>query len=219
MRIIIKDFKPGMSHEDAMSMGNTIDNMTDAQALQFVNNGRFESFINHYNSLKSRPDYDGVMSYTDLLAWGRKMGDSPVFLDASKIDIGDVFIDEFRGVGNGMHVNTTMRGAPLDTYGPWGKNYMRLISPNGSVKMSKDRFDYDYHYLNNAWNEGIGTFLYETIIRTPSIFTLRQFHNIDGNFGFDMYPYGYTNAKVRVPYTGPGSGASLLKSMDWRTYQ
>ena len=213
------NFAQGMSNSDAMAKGRTLNNMGMAQAMKFANNGKFNSFLNHYNSLSSRPDYDGVMSYNDLLAWGREMGNSPVFLDASKIDIGDVYIDDFEGVGKGMSVNTTMKGAPLDTYGPWGKNYMRLMSANGSVKMSKDRFDYDYHNLGDAWDEGIGTFLYETIIRSPSIFTLRQYHSIDGSFGFDMYPYGYTKAKVRVPYTGPGSGEHLLKSMDWRTYQ
>jgi len=209
----------GMSHSDAMAAGSTLDNMSFNDALAFANNGNFSGFLNHYNSLSSRPDYDGVMSYNELLAWGRKMGDSPVFLDASKINIGDVYIDDFGGVGNGMFVNTTMKWTPLDTYGAWGKNYMRLMSPDGSVKMSPDRFDYDYHNLGNAWDEGFGSFLYEAIIRTPAIFTLRQYHGINGSLGFDMYPYGYTKAKVKVPYTGPGSGEELLKSMDWRTYR
>lgn len=70
-----------------------------------------------------------------------------MFLDASKIDIGDTFIDEFGGVGNGKRINTTMRNTPLNTYGPWGKNYMRLMSADGQVKLSSDRFDYDQHKL------------------------------------------------------------------------
>lgn len=69
------------------------------------------------------------------------MGDSPVFLDASKIDLGNTFIDEFE-IGRSKRINTVGRGTPLDTYGPWGVNYMTLVSADGKLKMSSDRFDY-----------------------------------------------------------------------------
>ena len=69
-----------------------------------------------------------------------------------------------------------------------------------------------------AWNEGVKVFAYELFVRTPSIAALRIYHGIDSSFGFPMYFYGLGQLKVIQKYTGPGSGANLLKSMDWRTY-
>ncbi len=96
-----------------------------------------------------------------------------------------------------------------------------LMSADGDVKKSSDRFDYDYHNLGAAWQEGAGTFAYELIIRTPSIFALRTYHGIGGSFGFDMHPYGYTKAKHKPtgPCTGYGSGYHMLNSMDWSNYR
>jgi RHS repeat-associated protein len=190
-----KDFTQGMAHDDAMKVGNTLDNMSFDDALAFANNGKFGNFLNHFNSLSGRPDYDGEMSYSELLDWGRKNGNSPVFLDASKIDLGNISISDFPGVGEGRRINTVGKGTPLDTYGPWGKCYMELMSANGLVKLSSDEFDYRQHDLGKAWEEGIKTFLYERFVRYPAIDFLQKYHGIDDNFGFMMHPYGRAKLK------------------------
>jgi len=206
-----EDFTQGMFHNDALSKNLGVDGLSG--------DGAKTNLLSHYRGLSSRPDYDGVMSYSDLLDWGRKNGNSPVFLDASKIDLGNISIDDFSGVGDGKRINTVGRGTPLDTYGPWGKNYMRLMSADGLVKLSSDEFDYRQHDLGKAWNEGFGTFMYETLIRYPAIGLLQMVHGVDNNFGFMMHPYGKAKLHKKVPYTGPGSGANLLKSMDWKNYR
>jgi hypothetical protein len=46
------------------------------------------------------------MTYSELLQWGRTHGHKPVFLDASKIDLGDLYVSDFNGAGQGRFVNT-----------------------------------------------------------------------------------------------------------------
>lgn len=153
--IIMKseNFKQNMSHEDALKNDLGVNGLKSSLAKA--------NFVYNYTHLKDRPDYDGVMSYGELLKWGKEMGDSPVFLDASKIDLGWINVFDFpEGVGSGVRINTVGKGTPLDTYGPWGKNYMELLSADGKVKLSNDRFDYMQHDLGKAMKEGVGINLY-----------------------------------------------------------
>ena len=207
-----KFFEQGMSHWMASFCDMGIGGLRGRESIN--------RFSNHYLSLPSRPDWDGVMSYKELLEWGREMGNAPVFLDASKIDIGNTYIDEFGGVGNSKRINTVGRGTPLDTYGSWGTNYMTLVSADGKVKMRSDRFDYDQHDLKEMRKLGKSVYVYE-VFRSVCISALQLFHGVDDKFGFDMYPYGYAKAKIRTKerYTGIGSGAHLLKSMTWSNYR
>jgi RHS repeat-associated protein len=190
-----RDFEQGMSHEDAMSKGISA---AALDALPFVSSmfkPTTDKVKAHSNGLSDRPDYDGEMSYSELVDWGRENGNSPVFLDASKIDLGRISVNDFSRVGKGRRINTVGKGTPLDTYGPWGKNYMTLMSADGLVQLSSDEFDYRQHDLGKAWNEGIKTFAYEIYVRYPAIAILQTYHRIDNNFGFMMHPYGKAKLK------------------------
>jgi len=180
-------FTQGMSHEEALS------NSLGAEGLS--GDAATSKLLTHYENLKSRPDYDGEMSYRDLLQWGRENGNSPVFLDASKIDLGDLSVSDFDGVGSGKRINTVGCNTPLDTNGTWGKNYMKLMSSDGKVKLSKDSFDYRQHDLKDIIKDGPKTIAYEFLIRIPAISTLQVIHNVNNRFGFDLNPYGYGQLK------------------------
>ena len=203
------NFKQNMSHEDALK--------NDLGQSALNNEAARNKFSSSYSSLPSRPDYGGVMSYKELLQWGRENGNSPVYLDASKIDLGNLYVSDFKGVGKGRFVNTTtILNTPLDTYGPWGKNYMTLISSDGKVKLSNDIFDYDQHSLSKAWKEGAGTWIYEFFVRHPSISILQTIHGVDDKFGFPLRPYGYGQLKTEPSilmkiFNAIGDGASSIK--------
>lgn len=206
-----KDFKQNMSHEEALNK--------DLGMAGLNNDIAKTNLLSNYNELPSRPDYDGVMTYTQFLQWGRENGDKPVYLDASKIDLGDLYVSDFtRGVGKGQYVNTTIvHNAPLNTYASWGKNFMTLMTADGKVKLSNDRFDYDQHDLGKAWKEGAGTWGYEFFIRHPSISILQTVYGVDGKFGFPMYPYGYAQLKqepslLMKVFNFIGEGASMIKN-------
>ena len=47
---------------EAMAKGKTLDNMSFDEALKFANNGNFKDFIDHYNNLPNRPDWDGYLT-------------------------------------------------------------------------------------------------------------------------------------------------------------
>lgn len=80
---------------------------------------------------------------------------------------------------------------------------MTLMSADGKVKLSNDRFDYEQHDLGKAWKQGLGIFLYETIIRYPSIFVLQKYHGVDDKFGFDLRPYGYGQVSTqKISFVG-----------------
>lgn len=82
-----KDFKQNMTHQEA------IENL-GAEGL--LNVDAMKNFLFNYESLPLRPDYDGIMTYKELLEWGHKEGDSPVFLDASKINLNGIHSSQFR---------------------------------------------------------------------------------------------------------------------------
>ncbi len=173
----------GMKHEDAEKLNKGIGAIKDQEARK--------RFADSYTGLSSRPDFDGEMSYFELVAWGREHGNQPVFLDASRINLGSTSVSDFPGVGEGTLINTPMKLAPINTSGPWGKNFMTLLSADGKVKLSNDRFDYELHDLVDAWRAGFGTFTYEVMIRYPQIYLLQKAHGIDEHYGFDLRPYGY----------------------------
>ncbi|WP_321425139.1 DUF6443 domain-containing protein [uncultured Bacteroides sp.] len=203
------NFKQNMSHKDALK--------NDLGQSALNNEAARNKFSSSYSNLSSRPDYDGVMSYKELLQWGRENGNSPVYLDASKINLGNLYVSDFKGVGKGQLVNTTtILNTPLDTYGPWGKNYMTLISSDGKVKLHADIFDYDQHSLSKAWKEGAGTWTYEFFIRHPFISILQTVHGVDNKFGFPLRPYGYGQLKTEPSvlmkiFNAIGNGASSIK--------
>jgi RHS repeat-associated protein len=203
------NFKQNMSHEDALK-NNLGENALKGATAR-------DNFARSYSGLSRRPDYDGVMSYKELLQWGRENGNSPVYLDASKIDFGNLYVSDFQAVGKGQLVNTTtILNTPLDTYGVWGKNYMTLISSDGKVILHADIFDYDQHSLSKAWKEGAGTWTYEFFVRHPAISILQTVHGVDDKFGFPLIPYGYGQLKTEPSFLMKifnviGDGASSIK--------
>lgn len=214
-----KDFMQGMSHKDAMSKGNTIDNMTDAQALQFVNNGRFGSFINHYNSLKSRPDHKGYVTPQEGMDWAKKhpnlrtspkdvnylnaKADDYLYLDVSKMDFGRLTASYFKvGIEKGVnlldYVDMSSLSSINTTYA-LGRTYMTMLNNNGKVSVSSGSFNaYDWDY-GGSWSRAI------------LIFANRLFYGLNNSHGVPVHVYGTGKLNNYEPYTGAGSGAEIIK--------
>ena len=87
-----ENFKQNMSHSDALIIGRTLDNMSDEEALSFANNGNFMHFLNHYNNLSNRPDWDGYLTLAEANDWYRKGNGESLFVDASLIDLAPVYV-------------------------------------------------------------------------------------------------------------------------------
>jgi len=149
------DFTQGMSHEKAMSVGNTLDNMSWGDALKFANNGNFENFLNHYNNLPNRIDYSTDFVLTKEIAdkhW--QNGGGALYVNMANIDLPGVTTANFDkngyysknfiwGMSNTGQVYGTLDMTLLNTNtGAVKLGYLNPnVSPNGLVM---DRYDFTY---------------------------------------------------------------------------
>lgn len=148
-------------------------------------------FLNNpliYFYLSKRPDWDGTMSYNELVKWGKNNANAAIYLDASKVNLRNISVKDFQGAKSG-------KGAPLDTYGPWGINYMTLMYSDGKIKLGEDIFDYRQHEWNKVFKSKGVHFWYELIIRRMSIAILQLYHGVDNEYGFRLRPYGYGHVR------------------------
>lgn len=196
------DFTQGMSHSEAMSKGKTLNSMSDAEATKFCNNGNFNKFLNHYNSLRSRPDWDGFITISEGIEWakthpGSLAGtmipslfnpDDALYADASKLDFGALYKSNFKRMGEIEPQNllnkSNMLSALTDekiraTVYALGAVDMILLNENGDVRIvNNEATVYD-------WN-GKGGVLRNTLINLELLRAgLKQ-----GVHGFKVFYYG-----------------------------
>ena len=151
------DFTQGMSHDDAMVKGHTLDNMPMDKAIEFANNGNFENFLNHYNDLPNRIDYSPDFTLTKEIAdkyWQEGSGE-PLFVNGANIDLPGVTTADFNS--NGYYSKNFIWGLS-NTGKVYGTLDMTLLDPKtGSVKLGyrnpnvsptgklvMDRYDFTY---------------------------------------------------------------------------
>jgi RHS repeat-associated protein len=125
------DFKQGMSHQEAVSKNVGEEGMTSIYAILDKDS--------HFQSLKSRPDYDGIVTFSEAAKW-MKNGGGDLFIDASKLDLSPIDTDYFeKGVGQsksydffngykGLIENTNMALT-------FGEIWMTLEDKDGTVSL------------------------------------------------------------------------------------
>ncbi|NLZ46130.1 MAG: hypothetical protein GX896_05510 [Clostridiales bacterium] len=148
--IIMKasDFKQGMSNDDAMAKGRTLDNMSDAQAMKFANNGNFENFLNHYNSLSSRPDWDGYLTLSEANDWYRNGNGQALFTDLGKIDLSHLYSKGEKYVGEKKTISLFRASSSTNDALVYGQITLKRY-PNHQVRAYSDEYNFETH---NAWN-------------------------------------------------------------------
>lgn len=73
-----ENFEQGMSHDDALSNNLGVDGLESTEAGS--------QLLSHYDGLKDRPDYDGIVTPTEASDWFRNGDGGDLFIDVSKID-------------------------------------------------------------------------------------------------------------------------------------
>lgn len=100
------NFTQGMSHQYALSHSLGSKGLSSSEAQS--------SLLSHYNGLKNRPDYDGFVTVQEGIDWAKAhpkaldnpTADNTLYLDASKLDFGNIFVSNFaNGVGKSLPVN------------------------------------------------------------------------------------------------------------------
>jgi len=142
------DFTQGMSHKDAMAKGNTLDNMSTADATKFANNGNFENFLNHYNNLPNRIDYSSDFILTKEIAdkhWQGKSGEG-LYVNQANIELPGVSTASF-GNKNGSSFYKNFIWGLSNTGKVYGTLKLTLQNANsGTVHIGGKNFldEYDY---------------------------------------------------------------------------
>jgi len=133
---------------EAMAKGKTLDNMSFDEALKFANNGNFKDFIDHYNNLPNRPDWDGYLTLKEANEWYRNGNGQPLFTDLSKIDLSNLYSKGEKYVGQEKVINFLTASKSLNDGLVYGKVRLRRY-PNNQVRAYSDEYNFEMH---NAWN-------------------------------------------------------------------
>ena len=117
-------------------------------------------FMNHYEELKDRPDYDGKVTFGEAIKWYNEGTGDPLYVDARKINLSSINTSVFEGRPNSLSIEffpTSNKGEkyhyPHFETGPvYGHIQVTLLNPktgevrlgvsNPSVPMRLDIFDF-----------------------------------------------------------------------------
>ena len=183
-------FSQGMTHEDSLS--NSLIGPIDKQVRTRVKQ--------HFRSLKSRLDYDGVISISEGIAWakthlGAKDNPTPdnmLYADASKLDFGGLTTEYLKegsissiNLYNFYNLPSATKVDARSTIYALGLCSIKLHDNRGTVSVINDKAtDYD-------WNRG-GSFL-----RDKTILFEKWRAIIPDDAGFKVYYYGRGIVKTK----------------------
>lgn len=197
-----KNFTQGMSHEKALSHNLGAKGLSSSKAQP--------NLLSHYNGLINRPDYDGFVSVQEGISWAKAhlnalynpTPDNTLYLDASKLNFGNISISDFgNGVGKSSPINLLNMGNLTASMGnetlratvyALGRVDMQLHDKTGTVSIiNNNATDYD-------WNTGGGA------LRNSLIKAERARAGLNDTHGFKTYYYGKgTLNPAPKPYTTP----------------
>lgn len=142
-----ENFTQGMSAKEAESK--------NLGQEGFKNDNAASKAFNHYDGLKSRPDYDGKLTLGEANNWYRNGKGESLFVDAAKIDLSPISTGDFKdGVGSEMYKNffTTTN---TDTGLVYGTLKLTLDDAGGAVTIGGkggkiDIYDFDQNGRNGT---------------------------------------------------------------------
>ena len=151
------DFKQGMSHEDAMSKGTSLNNACSSNC---ISNDAFNKINEHHSGLPSRPDWDGYLTLSEANDWYRTGNGQPLFTDLSKIDLSGIYSLGEKYVGQVKTFNLLLNSGSLNDGLVYGNIALKRY-PNHQVRAFADKYDFEMHNASNPLNWGRNA---ETII-------------------------------------------------------
>ncbi|NVK52549.1 MAG: hypothetical protein HWD85_06415, partial [Flavobacteriaceae bacterium] len=180
-----KDFKQGMSHEKALAKNKGAKGLSSKEAGS--------KLINHYDGLSSRPDYDGVVTFTEAKEWFNKGTQEALFVDASKMNLDPFIIGDFNKIGEQQSFNFFSLEGLLTNPSmglTFGEIKMTLENKEGTVSLGNTTTGYldtfDFEHKKNDGRPGRS-------FRNFGAAVGRKVFGLKGK-GFDFYTYG--KAKV-----------------------
>ena len=178
-----EDFTQGMKHEDAMKK-DLAPQGGDQYLSAIPNTSNYSKFYYSFNSLSTRPDYDGYLTKAEADAWWLSKKGTPLYVDRSKIDLPDITTKTFDNKEGTVVYNNFVWGLSNT-----GKVYgtLRLSLQNASTgavhiggQTHLDEYDFK---MDGRWARDFATWW-----GRPG----------GENDGKDFFIYGYGQAKVPV---------------------
>jgi RHS repeat-associated protein len=192
------DFTQGMSHDDALSSGTLFSDLGGLDRWNFM-----ESGYAHWQSLDQRPDWDGFVTIQEGIDWAKShlgalnnpTADNMLYLDASKLDFGNISVSDFKnGAFKASPINLLNKGnlkastknetLRATVYALGRVNMLLHGTGSGTVSIVNDFNLHSGRATDYDWNTG-GTLLRQTLINAE-----RRRTGIDDTHGFRTYYYG-----------------------------
>jgi len=178
------NFTQGMTNANALKNGTWLSNFEDSNNVK-------ELILKHFSGLSERPDWDGIVTIEEGIAWAKNhpnnsgTPDDALYLDALKMDFGNLGKDDFKTIGEPENINllwktNLLSGQSLNTTYALGRTRMTLLNPilGGVIKVENGYWNvYD-------WNYGGGH------IRNTLIFLNRITCGLNDSHGFPIHVYG-----------------------------
>ncbi|MBP9993418.1 MAG: hypothetical protein KBT67_00535 [bacterium] len=131
-----KDFKQGMSHQDALSFATDLAENNREEAEMRMNQ--------HYASLRNRPDWDGYLTKQEADEWWLNGNGEPLFVNMEKIALHGITTDFFNNeVGQTKTKNFIWHFPLTETGKTYGTLTMTLINLNtGEISIGPKGHDH-----------------------------------------------------------------------------
>ena len=130
------DFKQGMALEASMSKHKGYNS--------FVSEDAKNKYLEHYNNLPNRPDYDGYLMLNEANEWYREGNGQPLFTSLEKIDMSGVYSKGDKAIDKEWKVNLLYRSASANDGLVYGKITIKQY-PNDYVRAYADTYDFEMH--------------------------------------------------------------------------
>ena len=188
-----ENFKQGMSHDDALKNNEGVNGLNGNDARSKLKK--------HFDGLKNRPDWDGVVTRAEGIAWAKEhpgaknhpTPDNTLYINAAMLDFGEISTSDLEnGVGQSSPINTLTsknlrnglkKGKLQNTVYALGRVDLFLLNEAGDIRVvNNNATDYD-------WNTG-GGFKRDVLIRCE-----RLLNGLSDIHGFKTYYYGTGRVK------------------------
>ncbi len=130
------DFKQGMSLEKSMSKHKGYNS--------FVSENAKSKYLEHYNNLPNRPDYDGYLTLDEANEWYREGNGQPLFTSLEKIDMSDVYSRGDKAIDEYWTINLLRQRKSINDGLVYGSIQIKQY-PNDYVRAYADTYDFEMH--------------------------------------------------------------------------
>jgi RHS repeat-associated protein len=156
----------GFSRADNLQINYAPNVVNELRILdqQNADRAKFNSMMENENS-KIRPDADGILTFGEANGWRRWGKGQPLYVDFSKIDLGNITMADFK------KTKTSVQGNPSILVKFDGKNYVNKTQAlvYGTITLVKigsnkvmampDNYNFDMKYTPESTYRDIGTLL------------------------------------------------------------